>query len=260
MKNIFILIFASGVLSACSSIRIDTPVAQVIPSENVAEKDLELGFRAEPMREHTVTSDASARPPTFDDNNIGSANLLSSLSYGLNDQLQISGGMIGAFAGLQGQVRYQFMGTPRNQGQVGWSGAVHAEGYALQSKNSGDQNGTFGPGGYNWKGSANMTSGGAGASFGYRWDKSWMAFVGTTYNVFEIKTLIDQDQTADGTNLGGQYKHANNGDSTATGVGIVMGGGAARLIPAVQWVEYKIDRQHERGFWWSLTLEFGGSK
>ena len=246
-------------LGACTSLQTNTPVAQVMPSENVAAEELEAAFRAESSRLHTITDDASNRPPTISNKNEGSNLLLSSLNYGANDRLQFGGGVIGLFQGFYGQSRFQFLGSPRNQNQIGWSGGVHGEIYTTYSGNSGDQKGTFGPGGYNWKAKATTQAIGGGVSFGYRWNQGNMAYIGTTYNVFQIKSSINQDPTADGSDPGANYDFTNDGHSMATGIGWVIGGGSFRLIPTVQWVEYQVDKQNERGFWWSLALEFGGS-
>lgn len=246
-------------LSACSTLDTMTPIAQVLPSENLEAQALEVALRAETSRHQTVTNDASRRPLIVANENEGSRELISTINYGLSDKLQFGLGVIGLVDGVYGQSRFQFLGEPRARGQTGWSGSLHGELYATSKSRSGDQNGEFGPGGFNWKGHTGVQALGAGTSVGYRWSRSAMVYAGSAYNSFQVKSAINHDPTADGADPGATYDIKSDGHSWASGLGIVWGDGGFRVIPAVSWVEYQIERQNERGFWWSLSFEFGGA-
>lgn len=246
-------------LSACADVKIRTPVLSVAPSELLRPNNAELSLRGDPARQETTTLDASDRPPTWDNINDGTGLMALGLNYGLIENLQI-GLALTTDIGLTGQVAYQFLGKPWAEAQPGWSALVHGDLAYTSASKSGDQNGNFGSGGYPWKATINMSALGAGLSAGYRWNATWMAFAGASYESFGVTTKINQDANSDGSSPGGSYSQTNNGNSMATGVGLMIGSGAVRLIPVAQWVEYKIDDQHSRGIWWGLMLNFGGSK
>jgi hypothetical protein len=65
-----------------------------------------------------VTDDASNRPMILENKNEGTSLLMTTLRFGANDRLQVGGGLIGFFEGVYDQSRYQFLGSPQNQGQI----------------------------------------------------------------------------------------------------------------------------------------------
>ena len=258
-QSILLLSLAALALGACADVKIKTPVATVAPSELLRDGTGEVSFRSDPARLQTTTLDASERPPTFDNLNEGTGLLEGDFAYGIMENLQLSVGLTSDI-GLTGQAAYQFVGKPWAEAENGWSAVAHLDLAYTSFSKTGNQNGNFGAGGYPWKANISMSSWGGGVSAGYRWSRTWMGFAGTSMNAFKVKTTINQDPTSDGSSAGGNYSETNDGTSWATGVGLMIGSGNIRLIPTCQWVEYKIDQEHERGLWWGLSLNFGGGK
>ena len=254
MKLLGLLIFL--LLTACSHISVITPVATISPSEISGNAGVNAILEVNPSRTQDITDDASARPPTFDSSNDSSYLSTARLNIGLWDKIQFGLGVTSDI-GLVGHLDYQFLGKPWDESSEGFSAATHLKAFYSSTSRSGDQKGVFGPGGYNWKASATLNAIEVGASVGYRWNKSVMGFIGYSINFFNIASNIDQDPNSDGTDHGGSYFYKNNGSSSATGLGFLLGTNAIRISPSVQWVEYTMGGQHERGFWWGGSLVFG---
>ena len=175
----FVLICATLSYAACLHIKIDTPVAYIQPPEVLADGDLGFGVHLKPIREHTVTNDASERPPVFINKNEMYNQTTGDFSFGISDDFQASLGLTELFGALA-RFQYQLVGVPRSRATTGWSMSVNAElGYDTSSKD-GDQSSTFGPGGYKWSSRTTMSYAGGGLSMGIEpIANSWHSLVPT---------------------------------------------------------------------------------
>jgi hypothetical protein len=74
------------------------------------------------------------------------------------------------FTGLQAKLQYQIFGEPTQKAKdSNFSMSIFASGSAPSESKSGDQKGTFGPGGYPWKATISTSAISYGLSTGYRW-------------------------------------------------------------------------------------------
>ncbi len=256
MKNILLIIFLS-ILSACSHIKVQVPQAAVMPSELLKKDAWELGIRSQASRLHTASQDASARPPTFDNDDTTSALITGDLFYAPLDRLQFGAG-ISSDVGVYGGIAYQFLGNPWAERKIGWSAALKFDVYAGSTGKKGDQNGEFGPGGYNWKADLSVVSVGGGLSVGYRFHESFMTFLGASQLSHKIKSTIKQDPSDNGTDPGGSYSQSPTGSSSTIGLGFMVGSDRIRFIPVLQWHEYQLaDAKSSEGSI-NLSFVFGG--
>lgn len=256
MKYVLPVLLLS-LLSACSHVKVQVPQASVMPSELLKKDAWELGLRSQASRLHTASEDASARPPTFDNEDTASALFTGDLFYAPLDRLQFGAG-VSSNVGIYGGIAYQFLGTPWAERKIGWSAALRLDVYSGATSKSGDQNGEFGPGGYNWKADLSVLSTGGGLSVGYRFHESFMTFLGVSQLSHKTKTTIKQDASDNGLDPGGTYSQSPSGSSTAVGLGFMIGSQRVRFISVLQWHEYELaDAKSSEGSV-NLSFVFGG--
>lgn len=241
MKNYFLGIFILFLLTACSGLEIVTPNPRTevpeLPGAGV------IHFQAEGTNAHQyeATTDASARPPTFNRKLEKAGAFVGSIAYSPIDPLAFGFEIDPVHINFAAYAKYQFLGGTFLQGGPGnFSGMVYLRAGGGSRSKSGNQNGTFGAGGYPWKGTITNQMAMSGLSFGYRFTESLMTYAGASYGGYWLKTNIDQE-SANG-NAGGNYKDSAKGSAQVYGGGVAVNLGNALLLVGADYsfVNYNI--------------------
>lgn len=229
-------------ICGCSTIVVNAPGAMIeSPEIQSAPGKFEFGFGYDDAARYVYTADASARPPNLSNPEIQDGSyLFGRAGYTVVDWLEIGMRLMpGAaenllFGGIGATARIQLVGTGPGPGIK-----VAIFGGALQTESAahGDQNGTFGNGGYNWKASAHAVTLTGGGSIGVRFTKpDILVFVAGGYADQALSGSITQDASSNGLSPAASYSLANVRGQTATGaLGLRLGkeiqfGVEARLI------------------------------
>lgn len=200
------------VLSGCTTLSLDVPGPLIeSPEIGAAPGKLSIGIGVDDATEFSYTSDASARPPNLNSPEIKkAAYLFGRGGYAVNEWFEIGGRIIPgsvktAFIGGAGlTARAQLIGVGPGPGL---KLSVYAGYFGVQSNASGDQDGTFGPGGHNWKGQARGAVSTAGSSIGYRFSGTGpLVYLAGSYADQKVSGSIDHDRSDDGNSPAASYQ------------------------------------------------------
>lgn len=219
----------AGLLSGCAdlSVRVANPLVE--SPEIGASAPLEFGAGVEDATYYAMTSDGSVRPPRTNAPRVDkSARDFAKLGLALAPWLELgvrtstASLFSSGLQGLGGTARVQWIGAGRDEG---WKAAVFGGYVGSSGKAQGDQNGTFGPGGYKWEGSAFARTVTAGASAGYRFPKpQLLLFVGWSYADQRVWGQLVQQASDNGQDAGGTYDFAPvSGRAQTTALGLRVG-------------------------------------
>lgn len=227
--RVILLLSSLALLANCTTISLTIPGATIESSESAGKGKKELGPSLEPAREIEYTDTVSSRPPNLDQANAGGAThtLLHQARFGLPSNFEI-GGELGVDTTSSGDLqtaimlvgKYQFLGPTKDKakkgdataslfGRLGW---VSADG-------SGDQNTTFGPGGFPWTATVDAYFSMAGMSFGYRVADPFLIYFAGSYQHITSKIEVDQSPATDNSDPGGRFTRDRDGHSVAYGMG-----------------------------------------
>jgi len=223
------------VLSSCSNLSTKLTTATISPSEITADGTSRLDVMSAPSQNYTSTSDASARPPTFTANTYSERILSGTFVHTFWNRVQFGLGLNSDFA-LLGSVQLQLLGEPNKEGFNSTLGV--SSDFSSFSK-SGDQKGTFGPGGYPWKASISQNTNSAQFAIGYRFNPNVLPFIGYSQSSHSIKSKIDQSVSTDNSDQGGSYEKNESAASKAAGLGIKLTSGNVHFTPIVQWTKFE---------------------
>ncbi len=208
------LLLATG-LAGCGTFAVIVP-GPIIESPEIRSSvgKIEVGFGLEDATKYVYTSDASSRPP-----NLNAPEIKSDLpyisgrgGYALFEWLEVGVRLLPGtvntlfIGGIGATARVQIIGSG-----VGPGLKVAVYGGALQTSSSasGDQNGTFGNGGHNWKANAKAVSLTAGTSVGVRFENPAVL-------VFIAGAYADQAIT------GGSINHELSSDGSSPAVSYAL--------------------------------------
>lgn len=200
-------------MSACSTLSVNVPGPLIESPELAGESGkIEFGAGLDNSTNYTYTSDASKRPPTLNSPEVktDAKYLFARGGYSVLDWLEIG---LRIFPGPSVQTIFFAGGGVTARAQlIGVGNAPGVKfalyGAALQAMMSanGDQNGTFGAGGYNWRASAKGVTTTGGASLGYRFAESnALLFIAFAYADQKVSGTIDQDLNSNGTSPAASY-------------------------------------------------------
>ncbi len=256
----------SSFLVGCSSLQIVVPLPHVEvpevqgPPHNMMYMETQGGIAFE------ATSDASARPPnlasarTKDLGNTPAIGLGFSFEKLSRLQLSFGGAMLGSsltslFTGLQAKLQYQIFGEPTQKAKdSNFSMSIFASGSAPSESKSGDQKGTFGPGGYPWKATISTSAISYGLSTGYRWTPQTLLYFGVATSSPTVKVSIDQSPSTDNSDLGGNYSLSSQLRNQTVTLGLVFGNDGFRWSPDVSY--YKVQTNTETFETFHVGMQF----
>ena len=199
--------------SACSSLSVNVPGPLIESPELSGESGkIEFGGGLDNSTSYSYTSDASKRPPTLNSPEVktDAKYLYARGGYSVLDWLEIGLRILPGsaiqnlfFAGGGVTARAQLIGVGTAPGV---KFAVYGAALQAFTSSSGDQNGTFGAGGYNWRASAKGVTTTGGASLGYRFAESnALLFIAAAYADQKVSGTIDQDLSSNGTSPAASY-------------------------------------------------------
>jgi len=217
MKIIRILCFTSLVItSACTSLIVHLQSARFDSPEVAGPWGKRLSVGAGLTHDVTIASDTSSRPPTLgtptDDTDLDIP-LRVGLGLGQIFEIGLRYGFPVSAAMLTGKV--QLLGHTARESVPGDISLALAAGYGTQSSAiGGNQNGVFGPGGFNWN--ANETTNVADYSvlFGYRPTEKLMIYGGPFYTKYTMSGNVHDDLSDNGTSPATDYALAGQGQET----------------------------------------------
>ncbi len=239
------------IFCGCSSLEVKIPLASIKSPEVLAAGKKQINFSANSTKTLTTTNDASKRPPKFVSEISNSTVFNNDFNYGKSDSYMIGGG-VSSDLGLYFQVQYQFQNSI--QDDIGWCSSVFAHAQYDSTDYSGDQKGTFGPGGYDWKAQLTESQAQIGLSTGYRLNKNIMIYTGLAVNKFSTQTKIEQKVSNDGSDLGGNYYKSSSGQSQSLGLGLQFGNDKISLKPVLELTTFSFEDINESTVLGSLTL------
>jgi len=222
-------------LSSCSNLSTKLTTATISPSEITADGSTRLDVMSSPSQNYTSTSDASARPPTFSANTYSERILSGTFVHTFWNRVQFGLGLNSDFA-LLGSAQLQLLGEPNKEGLNSTLGV--STDFSSFSK-SGDQKGTFGPGGYPWKGSISQSTFTTQFALGYRLNQNFLPFIGYSQSNHSIRSKIDQSVSTDNSDQGGSYDKTESASSKAAGLGLKLTSGNIHFTPIIQWTKFE---------------------
>ena len=159
------------------------------------------------------TDSANARPPDFSSRHIVHAVILPvGLAVGIMDRAQVQGNVSALLGSAWLLAQYQLIGEPSSTATEGnFALALQLMGGGAWTTASGDQQVTFGPGGFPWHGSADASFFGPGVSLGYRFNEALLMYGGFAFNWYRGHSSIVQNASKDGASVGGTYTYDSDG-------------------------------------------------
>lgn len=231
---LFLSSAALCLLNACSSLSVDLPVSRFeLPETNGREAHrTQISAQLESSHKYEMTPDAGVRPPNFSRPTIDTEAAFGAHgSYGIADHFDLS---LKTSLGRSPWMlfgKYQILGENLENATEGnvslaLTGGV---GYA-QSTNKGDQNGTFGAGGYNWEGQITTLATDAALIAGYRASDSVLFYASGFYSNYRMEAKINQSASDNGLSAGGEYRNAENAYQRGANLGLALSVGTRGLL------------------------------
>jgi hypothetical protein len=201
-----ILCFA---LAACSQVRVNTPNPRVeTPEVRGDQFKWKFGVAGGDSHHFYATHEGGARPPDLTKPQArGNLDVYPGLAFQpwAPVEMGVEANLLGT--GLNALVKYQFVGEgTRHAEEDDFAAAVYMRSGFVQNNNSGDQESTFGAGGYKWSSKTENSFVHAGVSVGQHVSKVALVYAGVAAGNYWARARIDQD--ASGTDPGGSY-HAS---------------------------------------------------
>lgn len=227
--------------AACVSIEVDVPGPLMSAPELSAEKgQTQITFGTEQSTRYTFVQDASRRPPDLSTSSSSRSGgyIFGNAGYTVTEWFQISVGLIPTSLGTPLNVGTQVLGHAQVIGHGTESGAKLAVfgGYLATSVSTGgNQNGTFGPGGFNWKARAWAQTLTIGGSAGYRFSNGPLFYVGGGYADQMLAGTIEHALSDDGSSPQTEYAFPTlQGSTRSVGLGLLFGTNPQMSVQARQ--------------------------
>lgn len=116
-------------------------------------------------------------------------------------------------------MKYQFIGEGARHAEADdFAAAVYLRTGFVQNSNDGDQESTFGAGGYKWKSKTENSFVHAGVSVGHHVSKVALIYAGVAGGNYWAKARVDQDPS--GTDPGGSYNAGFKGWGLTEALGV----------------------------------------
>jgi len=220
------LLLALGMnLCACAglnSVLVTPPVEAPVVAGPSGNWRFALG--SVPTHEYEFTDDASERPPDLTHPEMEEATatrgIFLNVGYLPVERLQIGVDFHPFYLSLvEPKVKFQFLGRPGEGFQAALLGRV---GFTSVQKD-GDQNGNFGPGGYDWKGKTSGQSFSGGLSLGYYASPTVLIYVGGNYGAMKVKADLDHEESSDHLSPAAHYSVDDKGSLLSLGAGVLFG-------------------------------------
>lgn len=217
-----LMIAATLTLAACSQVQVTVPNPRLEIPELRGDSGLALTAGVGGAHVYSATRDGSDRPPEMaEPTALGAFDLYGGAHYSSGAPVQVGIEINGIDGyGGSGILKFQFAGEGTHGADVGNMPAlVYLRAGGVYGHKEGDQNGTFGAGGYNWKGVVRGAYVHAGVSMGYRLAPHALLYWGGAAGQYWINSEINQDPHPATSDAGGTYKRGDNGRAYTAGFG-----------------------------------------
>jgi len=235
-KKYFITLFslvAVNVFFGCANLQTTLPTTRFESSEVPGHLHARFTVGAGTAEDITITNDASLRPVVFNEYITQSAELLAKASLGLGERFEIS--VKGALpSSILTKGKFQFVGDPAANAKEGnFSITITAGIGDSYLGKSGDQNGTFGPGGYNWSAYVGTVIYDVGLIAGYRPSDRFIIYGGPFFSAYSLYGSINQAQSDNGLSPAQNYPLSGNGTSYGGNLGAQIYFGSKRKFSLI---------------------------
>lgn len=233
---------------ACQSLEIHIPQAQVETPEVGGKGEFTVGPSIVAAKRITILDNGGDRPPDLDEDKMENDAILAMVNgaVGLAESFEF-GLQANPLGSIAAKVKYQVIGAPyMNRAEGNFSLSVFGSGMYLTSSNSGDQQEALQAGGYPWEAKISGTSLTAGASLGYRTSAHILLYGGAAFSTFGGKLELDQAESDDNSDPGGDYSKEYVALSQTATVGMRLGGLFSVFLEAsvsqFQWEDEEINQ------------------
>jgi hypothetical protein len=217
LKSIFsfcLIFMVSAFVSACGTVAVNVPAGRMISSESLPKWKSRIGTGGGTQATYTIEKDASSRPLQIDTPEIQPSAELAwargGLGFGEGFELGLKIGTLVGSSGLFG--KYQVFGPRTSEGVADDTSLSIVLGIVGgQYSASGDQNGTFGPGGHNWNARVSSSGGDASLVYGHRASEKIIFFGGPFYTTWNYSAKIHHTRSDDGSYPEADYEITGSG-------------------------------------------------
>jgi hypothetical protein len=212
--------------SACSTIEVLAPAPSVlVPVPPSAANGLVAQIGVQSGRQIQLVKDTQSRPPDLTQDVTG---LQSEPVFRLEGRFMPRfdlGFEYGGFSASPAlRLRYLALGPSVTEAQDGdWSLALGGRLAFMSRRMSGDQEVTFGPGGFPWSAQGTAISTGLMASIGTWANPSLLLFLGYSAENLQLSATVSQEPSDNGASSGGRYQKESGAWSQTLAVGSRLG-------------------------------------
>lgn len=199
-------------VAACAQVRVNTPNPRVeTPEVRGDALKWKFGVAGGDSHHFYATHEGGKRPPDLNQPDIaGNLDIYPGVAFQPVAPLEVGleANILGT--GLNGLLKYQFVGEGTRHSEEGdLAAAIFLRTGFVQNSNSGDQESTFGSGGYKWSSKTENSFVHAGLSVGQHVSKVALLYAGVAGGNYWANARIDQDPG--GTDPGGSYTASYKG-------------------------------------------------
>lgn len=251
-------------LLGCANLYSIGPSALVESPEVLNHKTGEVSFfvRAEPGQYFNLVNDASSRPLNVKNPPELKQQVLLTGGANLSLSKQIEAGGAFDFGGLfnsslltRGQLKIQLAGVPEESAPPSpHRFAVYGHPILGTVAVGGDQDGTWGPGGYPWHAKSKFLGFNYGMSYGYRFSDTFMVYTGAAKENHSLEASVTQDEGRSNSPAAFARLPKTKGHSLSYALGIINTG-ASRFNGAIYYIENKWNGQQDNIWFLSLGFE-----
>lgn len=221
-----LILALSFLTTACASLHVDLTMNRFdLPETNgMTGSRAQLNVQAETVENYKVSSDASRRPPDIASPKVersaaasvhGSVSLAEKLDFSVKTTIGRSPTM---FA-----LKYQILGSSLAESKKGDLSLAVSGAYGFgSSRNSGDQNGEFGPGGYGWNGQINSGVSDVALIAGTRLSETGLFYGSVFYTNYRLDSRISHAASDNGTSPAAEYSVGANGYQRGANLGFAI--------------------------------------
>lgn len=251
-SSFFLLVIALA-CAGCQTMKAELPTARFDSPEALGNKEKRVGFNigASPSQDFTFTSDASARPPNLSSPTLeSSGDVVGTISYAAFERLDLG---VRSSVGRSPYVlsaKYQLIGDPADAAKAGNFSLSFSIGVGFNTvTRSGDQNGTFGPGGHRWTSRVDEKVGDAAVIMGYRFAEGALFYVGGFAQNVTLDGKIEHERSDDGTSPAASYSASYSGRHRGGNFGAMFEFGTAPAYLVVEGVYSHMEFENDIENW-----------
>ncbi len=239
-------LFFIFLIQSCGGIRIRLPLATVTSPE-ILDEQVELDITGSDSRTYVPSNNDKIKPFVFDNEVLNSSNMNMDIRHKYKENFLFGIGLNSDF-GMLLSTQYQLFKSRTNDS--GFLSAIQVD-YYFSNLTMGPQS-LDSPDNVLYK--HGVQAKGVNLSAGYRLNSSLMGYFGIGYKTSTLLNQIAQFSNADPT-VPGIYTYNFDVNSTAMGLGLKIDYEKIHFIPAVEWIDVRIDQRHESFAVGSLMME-----